>query len=121
MYINDKPIIIAGKDMYHAGILELSLKKFNINFKTRLNDAQEIKFLSEIGRDYELVGAGRLKMFDEETLYFYDNSADYIGKIKGTNNKHLEQIFGSDKVLQDRLHREFVFFCKSLYLPFNNA
>ena len=57
-----------------------------------------------------MVGAGRVRMFDDETLYFYDDSADYMIKIKGTNGKHLEEIFGSEKVALDNLHGGLSFF-----------
>lgn len=109
LYIHDKPVLIAGKELYHKDILELSLKKFDIKFKTRLNSTKD-EIPIEEGEGYKMVGAGRVKMFDEETLYFYDNSMDYLSKIKGTNKNHLEEIFGSERVDSDKLHRDLSFF-----------
>lgn len=109
LYIDNKPVLIAGKDLYHSQIFELSLKKFDIKFKTRLNQTKD-EIPVEEGERYNIIGAGRVKMFDDETLYFYDNSMDYIFKIKGTDRNHLEEIFGSEKVVQDKLHKDLSFF-----------
>lgn len=97
LYINNKPVLIAGKELYHKDIFELSLKKFDVKFKTRLNHTKN-EIPAEEGEGYKMVGAGRVRMFDDETLYFYDTSADYIVKIKGTNRNSLESIFGKESV-----------------------
>lgn len=109
LYVKNKPVLIAGKELYHKDIFELFLKKFEIKFKTRLNSTKD-EIPVEEGEEYKLVGAGRVKMFDEGTLYFYDNSMDYLSKIKGTNKNHLEEIFGSEKVALDKLHGDLSFF-----------
>ena len=109
LYVQNKPVLIAGKELYHKDIFELFLKKFDIKFKTRLNHTKD-KIPVEEGEGYKMVGAGRVRMFDDETLYFYDNSADYMIKIKGTNGKHLEETFGSEKVASDKLHGDLSFF-----------
>lgn len=109
LYIHNKPVLIAGKELYHKDIFELFLKKFDIKFKIRLNSTKD-EIPVEEGEGYKMVGAGRVKMFDEETLYFYDNSMDYLPNIKGTNKNHLEEIFGNEKVALDKLHGDLSFF-----------
>lgn len=107
LYINREPIIIAGNDLYHRDILRLYLEKFNLKFGTRLNVSKD-EIPLEKGENYELVGAGRVKLFGDK-LNFYDNSSDYIARIKGTDKKHLENMFGSENITEVENEIPFLF------------
>lgn len=113
LYIKGEPVIIAGNDLYHRDILKLYLEKFNLKFDTRLNISKDTVPL-EKGENYEMVGAGRIKLVDEEII-FYDNSSDYIATFpEGTSKKHLEYFFNLENIKEEMgSHGTTSFFIKN--------
>jgi hypothetical protein len=99
LYINDRPVIIAGNDSYHRDLLKIYFKNINLKFNTRLNISKDQIPLEE-GENYRLVGAGRVRLLDDK-LNFYDSSSDYIAKISGTHKQNLEEIFGPENLDED--------------------
>jgi hypothetical protein len=97
LYVNTEPFLVAGNDMYHRDILRLYLEKFNLEFKTRLNESGDEVPL-EKGNNYKLVGAGLIAL-EDNNLVFYNHSGDYN---KGSNRKHLEGMFGKENITNKR-------------------
>lgn len=120
LYINKKPFIVAGDDLYHRDILKLYLEKFNIKFDTRLNVSKDQVPL-ERGENYEMAGAGRVKFIDGK-LFFYDNSSDYIAMFpQGTNKKHLEDFFLGNKIEEGLETHHGRLSTLSFFVEFNNG
>lgn len=101
LYVNNNPVIIAGKDLFHRDLMKLFLENKNLKFDTRLNPSKDTVPLEE-GENYRIVGAGRL-LSGGDKLIFYDSSSDYIAKFShGANKKHLEDLFGEHSVVEDK-------------------
>jgi hypothetical protein len=107
IYFNQKPYLRIGnlenETIYHAGILHCTLTDFGIKYNDTMNEFGEIIPLEkDLEKGYEMVGAGKVRSFENGTLQFWDLSGDYCKNVNGANKKHLEEIFGKDKIVTIR-------------------
>jgi len=99
---NDKfiQIEIFGQDylrvghFYHRRILKETLIEFGVGWKETKNQMGIVMPFSE-GKDYKLIGAGKINLFENE-LKFWDTSSDYL-----TNKKNLDSIFRKENIKQN--------------------
>lgn len=86
--IRNEPYLICGEaGDCHSEILEKILKKFNLDFDTIETKCYEL-IPSLIGKNYEAVGMGKVKVLKNQ-ITFFDFSGDY--KI-GPDKNYLEKI-----------------------------
>ena len=100
LYINNNPILRIGC-MYHKSLLQKTLTEFNIEFSLGVLPMfenfdkidEEHKGPLIIGKDYKMVGAGKIRL-NQNLVEFYDCSSHYSSskKFLSTNKKHLEEI-----------------------------
>lgn len=105
LYVLEKPLILAGNDMYHKDIFAEGLHKLCLEFSAILNPESTAEIPSPKGELYELVGAGYLDLVKNKLL-FDENSSDYKEVITGTNKKHLIEFFGEKNVEEKNLGGE---------------
>ena len=94
LLIQDEPILRIGS-MYHKDLLKKTLEEFGISFEMGLVPASNsVNGPLFIGENYEMVGAGKIQLFNGGEFKFYDSSAHYSlpQHSFATNKKHLEKL-----------------------------
>ena len=72
--INNEPYIRVG-ELYHRKLLEKTLEEFSIEYDTIANNSKKI-IPAPKGKNYELVGAGRIKA-EGNSFNLYERSSEY--------------------------------------------
>jgi hypothetical protein len=96
--INGEDYIRIG-DSYHRSILRNTLNEFGLEFDM-MNSSKGDSVPSIKGKDYEMVGAGKIMVLGDE-LNFYDTSSDYMLYVSGANRGNLEKIFGKENLNEE--------------------
>ena len=75
VYIKNEPYLICGElGELHSWILKRTLEKFDLNFYTIIGKESERLVPSPKGKDYEVVGMGKIKL--ENKLILFEKSGD---------------------------------------------
>lgn len=72
--INNEPYIRVG-ELYHRKILEKTLEEFSLEYDTIVSNSKN-KVPAPKGKNYELVGAGRIKV-EGNSFNLYEKSSEY--------------------------------------------